>query len=97
MRAHPFYRSWLDEKLGYYSSSVRVADSIWGQAILSYTAEAFDYAIQLTRQALGIITTDEAWRLPIWMLSHDLLQLERRRHAARRDWDGVCEKLAVYL
>ncbi len=98
VRAHPFYRNWLDEKLGYYSPSVRVADSIWGQAILSYTAEAFDYAIQLTRQALGIITTDEAMAAAyLDAFSHDLLQLEQAAAiAARRDWDGVCEKLAAF-
>ena len=98
VRSHPFYGRWLEEKLALYSGEVRVEDSAWGQVILSYAADALDYAIAMTGQALEKIRREERMaKAYLEAFYQDLDQLEQlRRTVSGRNWDQICVQLGGF-
>lgn len=91
VRSHPFPARWLQEKAALYREEFPASESIWGKTALRYAADAVEYAVALTQNALSLMGQDAA----IDKAYHDayaadlagLLDLHARAQAD--DWDGM--------
>lgn len=99
IRSHPFYESWLDQKLELYREPGSAARSVWGGVVLDYAREVLGHAISCTRQAMELSGQDEAARKAYGAaLSGDLAQLEALLALVPgRDWDGLCRGLQGFV
>ncbi|MEG2039253.1 MAG: UvrD-helicase domain-containing protein, partial [Oscillospiraceae bacterium] len=59
VRSHPFYNSWLDSKLLYYSNDLDAEQTLWGKTILNYAEKTVQYAAFMNDKALELIKQDD--------------------------------------
>lgn len=91
VRSHPFPKRWLAEKAAMYSSGLPASQTVWGQTILGFAADAVDYCISLTENALRLMQEDEAIAKAYSDgFSSDLAGLSSLREAiGLKDWNQI--------
>lgn len=98
IRSHPFYEDWLADKEKMYDSRIPVGETIWGRTILSYGAEAVEYAMQINRelkeQALGIPQLEKAYLPAFEEDARNLAALGELLQSG--NWDGCCRRLKSF-
>jgi ATP-dependent helicase/nuclease subunit A len=60
IRSHPFPKRWLAEKAAMYSPFVSAPETVWGQTILNFAADAVDYCISLIQNSITLMNEDAA-------------------------------------
>jgi ATP-dependent helicase/nuclease subunit A len=60
VRSHPFPKRWLAEKAAMYSPEVSAPQTVWGQTILNFAADAVDYCISLIENCIELMDEDAA-------------------------------------
>ncbi len=60
VRSHPFPKRWLAQKAALYDAHGSAAQTVWGETILTFAADAVDYCSALTGDSLSLIDGDEA-------------------------------------
>lgn len=98
VRSHPFYNDWLDQKQRLYDEGVRAVDSLWGQCILNYAADAAEYARKLIFQAFLLMEEDEAMSAAYrGAFQSDLALFDQLSGLIKqRSWDGICNLLGSF-
>lgn len=56
--SHPFYDTWLSQKLAYYCESADPAETVWGKNISDYAESALEYALSLCRKNSALSQSD---------------------------------------
>lgn len=89
VRSHPFPKRWLEEKEKMYELPAPVSQTAWAKTIFSFTADAVDYCISITENAVALMKSDPAIADAYSdAYSSDLAGLESLKEAARScDWD----------
>ncbi|WP_312641990.1 helicase-exonuclease AddAB subunit AddA [Hydrogenoanaerobacterium sp.] len=102
IRSHPFYEDWLTEKLAMYDSTVNVCDTVWGEIILTYTADSLDYCAEILKEAIGLICENEKMTAAYEnTFKTDLdnvkqiLELAARKSHSAEDWDIIAFQLSA--
>lgn len=91
VRAHPFYYTWMDDKLALYDPAIPAARTPWTEAIFQGTQETLQYCEALISNALKTICTiPEMESAYFSAFQSDLKKFsEIRALCEKRDWDGV--------
>ena len=95
IRAHPFYHSWLEEKLELYDANIPVAETVWGRCVLDYARESVCYLQTQLARALEIVQQDAAMEKAYApALSDDLRQVVTLAKTIQTGgWDEICAML----
>lgn len=91
VRSHPFPNRWLKEKAAMYSPSGTASQTVWGQTILDFAADAVDYCISLMENSLTLMQEDAAIAKAYSDgFSADLAGLQGLKAAVdAKDWDKI--------
>lgn len=95
VRSHPFYRSWLDEKLLMYDDNIPVGETVWGKVILSYAVDAVSYAQSQLRRAIDEMKGDSVMeKAYLTAFESDLAMVENLHYQLNvGSWDDICKLL----
>ncbi|NLJ30567.1 MAG: helicase-exonuclease AddAB subunit AddA [Clostridiales bacterium] len=98
VRSHPFPRRWLAEKSAMYSQAVPPPQTVWGQTVLAFAADALDYCIALTQNSLSLMRGEEAIEKAYsGGFSADLAGLESLRETVRSgQWDRISARAGAF-
>lgn len=96
-RSHPFYYSWLDDKLELYKAE-NIADSVWGKILLGYAEECLNFCYRSGLEALNLTEHDEKLREAYFpAINYDLVQIEKcLMDIKKNDWDSLFSDISSF-
>lgn len=98
VRSHPFPARWLAEKAAMYRQDCPVGETEWGRTVLDFAADAVQYGISLTQNALNLMEEDsklnDVYRTAFSSDLAALLALLKEVETGR--WDAVCLRVKQF-
>jgi len=102
IRSHPFYEDWLAEKLQMYNNTANVCQTVWGEIILSYTADSLLYCIEILEEAVILICDNEkmeaayknTFQTDLGNVKQIVELVSQKKHTASH-WDEIASLLTT--